>query len=195
MDAGGVLECPFTNYVSFGASAADIKGATQQFSIATQSLDAVISTFRDNAKVNIQTKSSSVYNSLNFHRGSAAFNNVTIRVNNVPFPSYGPCDVTRCAASVIHELVGSQDTLGSCTNSLVSLDKFADGHYAHALRLNHMDSAYGNRLICGMNTLNNPAVVSITYDGTTGTTIQPQAWAVCTATLSIGKYRQVEARF
>lgn len=196
LQSGGVLECPFSNVLSFATSSADLKGASQQFTVASQSVDALISTYRKTANIGSKTFSTVVYNSEHFDRGSSGFSSLRISVNNVPMPMYGGVDAVRCAQSVIDNIAhGAQDTLGSCTRSLVSLDSFVAGHFAHALRLNHVDGAYGNRMISGMNTLNNPATVQITYDGTTGTAITPMAFVLTTATLVIGQMKQVEARF
>jgi hypothetical protein len=95
LSGGGVVEVPFTSYVPFRASAADIKGATQQFSVSTGSLDAIIATFNESAKVNSETWAAAVYNSEHFSRGSSAFKDVRVSVNQVPFPAYGNKTITR----------------------------------------------------------------------------------------------------
>jgi len=194
LGGGNVIEVPFTSYVPFRASPADIQGATQQFSVATGSLDAIIATFNESGNVNSKTWSGDVYNSANFARGSDKFKEVAVRINQVPFPAYGSMDSARCAMSVIESLMGSAyDTLGSCSTTLTSLTKFVGSHFAAVVRLNHHDGAYGNRLVCGMNTLGNPATVNITYSGNgTAQTITPMAWAVTTSIMRIGQYKQVE---
>ena len=113
-------------------------------------------------------------------------------INQVPFPAYGAQDAARCAMSVIEGLMGTYDTLGSCSSTMSSLSKFSEAHFASVVRLNHADGAYGNRLITGMNTLGNPATVNVTYTGSAAATITPMAWAVCTSVLRIGAYKQVE---
>ena len=94
--------------------------------------------------------------------------------------------------SVIEGLMGTYDTLSSCNNTMSSLSKFQEGHFAIVTRLNHNDGAYGNRLITGMNTAGNPATINVSYGGSSAATITPIAWAVCTSVLRIGAYKQVE---
>lgn len=191
--SGAVVEVPFTNFVPFRASSTALGGANQQFSVATQSLDAIIATYIKTANLGPDRDfNAATYNSDYFSRGSADFNGVRISVNQVPFPAYGEMDAARCAISVIESLMGSYDTLGSCSSAIASLDKFKDGHFAVVTRLNHHDSAYGNRLICGMNTSGNPATVNIAYTGGAATAVTPMAWAQTTSTLRIGQFKQVE---
>lgn len=192
LSGGGVVEVPFTNYLPFRASTADIQGATQQFSVSSGSLDAIIATYNEAGNVGSRTWSSTVFNSQHFLRGSNKFKDVRIAVNQVPFPAYGAMDSARCAMSVIEGLMGAYDTLGSCTSSMSSLTKFNDAHFAAVVRLNHHDGAYGNRLVCGMNSLGNPATVNVTYSGISAQNIAPIAWAVCTSVLRIGAFKQVE---
>lgn len=192
LQSGGVIEVPFTNYVPFRSSAASIQGANQQFSVASGSLDAIIATVIKAANFGDRAFNSATYTSKNFSRGTADFTGVRVSVNQVPFPAYGEQDAARCALSVIENLTGSYDVLGSSSAALTSLSAFTDGHFVSIVRLNHHDSAYGNRLVCGMNTSGNPAVVNITYSGSGSTSVVPMAWAQTTSLLRIGQFKQVE---
>lgn len=191
--SGGVIECPFTNYVPFRASSSALGGANQSFSIASQSLDAIIATYIKTANLAPDRDwNAATYTSDYFSRGTSDFDGVRISVNQVPFPAYGTMDAARCAVSAIENLMGSYDTLGSCSSALSSLSAFTNGHFVVVTRLNHHDSAYGNRLICGMNTSGNPATVNVNYTGGSATAVTPFAWAQTTSLLRIGQYKQIE---
>lgn len=191
---GNTIELPFTSYVPFKASSSDIQGASQQFSVASGSLDAIIAYVAESAKVGSRTWSADIYNAEHFLRGSSKFSSVRISVNQLPFPSYGSIDASRCAMSVIENIMGSAyDTLGSCSSTLSSLSAFQNSHFAAVVRLNHTDAAYGVRLVTGMNTSGNPATVNITYAGNgTAMNVTPMAWAVTTSVLRVGQFKQIE---
>ena len=200
LSGGGVLECPFTNIVSYQGASQPVGGAIQSFQLAAQSIDAVVSTVVDTSKLAkdqaARAWSSDVYNSKRFERGVSGLTDIEVKVNAVSYPIYGKVSYTRSAHSVIHNLMGgSKDALGSCSKSLESITAFRDSHYCHVTRFNHINDAgdYENRLISGLNTQGNPAVFTIQYSGST-TPITPISWVFCTASLLISQFKSVEVR-
>lgn len=196
---GGVLEMPFTNILSYQAPSQPVGGAIQQFQVASQSIDAVISTVVETTKLAknqaARAWSANVFNSKRFERGTSSLTDIEVKVNAVSYV-YGKCSVARSALSVIHNLMGgSRDTLGSCSKSLESITRFHYDHYAHLTRFNHINDAgdYDNCLISGINTQTNPAVFTIQYSGGT-TAITPISWVFTTASLLVSQYKQIEVR-
>lgn len=200
LSGGGVLECPFTNIVSFQGASQNVGGAIQSFQLASQSIDAVVSTIVETTKLAkdqaARAWSSNVFNSKRFERGTSDFTDVEVKVNAVSYPMYGKSSVARSAHSVIHNFMGgSKDSLGSCSKALESFTLFKEAHYAHITRFNHINDAddYGNRMISGLNTQGNPAVFTVQYYGGS-TAITPISWVFCTASLLISQMKQVEIR-
>lgn len=195
LSAGNIVEIPYNNLQTFTATAGGISGLTQQFNVASQSVDAIIATVYNAADRTSNVVDATTLGNTRFKRGDAALTGVQIWINNVPQIAYGAADVGRSAVSCIAELAGGlDDTVGASHINLDSLTKFQTKFYAHTHRLNHRDGAYGNALISGMNTLSNPANIMIQYSGSAATSCVPVAHVLMTSSILVGQGKAVELR-
>jgi hypothetical protein len=189
------IEIPFTNYITFQTGSGSLPGLTSQFNVSSQSVDAIIPTVYTVANHGSNVWDSDTENNARFRRGAAELTGVQVRINNVQMCPWGEATPDRSAFAVINELAGgADDTVGSAHAGMSSLALFKSKFYAHPLRLNHKDAAYGSALISGMNTLNNPANVLISYSASSAVDAIPFTTVVSTASILVASGKQVELR-
>lgn len=193
LSSGGIVEVPFQSITTFTASAGSINGLTQQFNIASQSVDAIIPTVYTASTRLTSTWDSTIQGNARYVRGAAALNDINIRVNNVPVLSYGPATPDRSFVSCVDGFIGLDETMTQSHPNLDSLADFKQSFYAHMHRFSHKDAAFG-ALISGMNTLANPANIMINYTGSGTTSCLPMTHVLCTSSILIGAGKAVEPR-
>lgn len=187
LSGGGVLELPFQNYVTFIGSSQAINGATYNFSIATQSLDAVVGTIFDNS--GNKWKSYEVTNGVvnYFKRGQDTLTDSLLTLNNQNYPAYGKTPLISDAVMSINNLLG-YSPLANTSASLDTLDEYKKNHYVKVVRLNHPDEG---RLMSGMNTLGTNFNGQFTVYGTGTDQVVPAVICMTTSTLQVGAGRQI----
>lgn len=192
LSGGGVLELPFQNYNTFIGQSQGINGATINFSLSTQSLDAVVGTFFDNKAsqwkaYNVSSNGGATTVANYFKKGSASLTDTLLTLNNQNYPCYGKASVISDCVSTINNFVG-YSPLASTAATLDSLSEFQQYHFAKVVRLNHPDEG---RLMSGMNTLGANMLGTFTVYGSSSDSVIPCVICMSTSTLQVGAGRQL----
>jgi hypothetical protein len=197
LSGGGVLELPFQHYTTFIGQSQAGNNATINFSLATQSLDAVVATAFDNTggskwkgyglSALDTTDKTKAHIANYFKKGNAEITDTLLQLNNQSYPAYGKSPIISDCVMTINNLLG-YNPLASTAAVLDTQQEFKEYYFAKVVRLNHPDEG---RLMSGMNTLGANMQGNFTLYTSGTNALIPAVICMTTSTLQVGQGRQV----